>query len=129
MINNISFLFGSDSSSDSLLLAPEAENIFVGPNDSGKSLILKEIESICNNPEPNRKIIDDIVIQKIEKDDFIRMIKAREVDKPEGYSHQDGHIFMRGISVFSDNDAPVRQVSVDYLMSSLKGLCCVIRGK
>ncbi|CAH8206902.1 ATP-dependent nuclease [Vibrio aestuarianus] len=121
MINNISFLFGSDSVSDSLLLAPKSVNIFVGPNNSGKSLILKEIESICNNPEPNRKIIAGIDIQKIDKDDFIRMVKAREIDKPEGYSHQDGSIFMRGVSVFSDNDAPIRQVSVDYLIEQIEG--------
>ncbi|MFA0487276.1 ATP-dependent endonuclease [Vibrio sp. 10N.222.55.B11] len=121
MIIKIKILFGADSKSEPLLLTPEAVNIFVGPNNSGKSLILKEIESICNNPEPDRKIIDEIEIEKIEKDDFLRMVKAKEVGKPEGYSHQDGNIFMRGVSVFRDNEPSVRQVSVDYLLQQFEG--------
>lgn len=61
MIKNIKLKFGLSGQSESLSFPPGAVTVFVGPNNSGKSLCLKEIENYCSNgKQEHQKILDDI---------------------------------------------------------------------
>ncbi len=61
MIDEIKLKFGQQLSSQPLAFKPGGVTVFVGPNNSGKSLILREIETFSRmGPVENRKIIDNI---------------------------------------------------------------------
>lgn len=49
MIDRIKLLFGNDPQAEALTIEVGALNIFVGPNNSGKSLILREIEALSQD--------------------------------------------------------------------------------
>lgn len=52
MIEELSLILGSSGANSSLTLHPGSVTIFVGPNNSGKSLILAEIFDYCSNGHP-----------------------------------------------------------------------------
>lgn len=63
-ITNIRFRFGNTINSPNLEVNPESIIILVGPNNSGKSLALKEIESWCiGGVTSTNKIIENLTIK------------------------------------------------------------------
>ncbi|MCD9461393.1 ABC transporter ATP-binding protein [Marinibactrum halimedae] len=82
MIESITLFFGNKPDSENLHLKPAPINIFVGPNNSGKSLLLKEIEQLCNNPEPNRKIIDRFETKQFSKEEISELLKGTSKNSP-----------------------------------------------
>lgn len=67
MIKDIKLKIGSHSESDKLLIETSPVTIFVGPNNSGKSKILTEIQEFCKNGTINHtfNLIDDITFNGI----------------------------------------------------------------
>lgn len=120
MIKNIKLHFGESQLSEPLSLDVGPVNIFVGPNNSGKSLLLKEIEQLCKGPEPDRKIISEIEINKYDKETILKMIKAKETDKPEGNSHHDDHIFVNRVNVLNSGNN-ISQVSLPEIINYVEG--------
>lgn len=122
MIKNLKLHFGKDTKSEGLSIDVGAINIFVGPNNSGKSLLLKEVEQLCKNPEPDRKIISDIEIFPFEENSILSMLESKKVAKPEGYTHQDDHIFVQNIDLVNRNDqVRVDQVSIREIIDYAEG--------
>jgi predicted ATPase len=61
MINFVRVNFGSSPTAVPLALDPRPITVFVGPNNSGKSLALREIETWCKaGPQQQRKIVAEI---------------------------------------------------------------------
>jgi len=62
MIKNIHFKFGSNTELNSSNAKCESITVFIGPNNSGKSTLLKEIDSFCTmgKKNPNYLIVEDI---------------------------------------------------------------------
>ena len=62
MIKDIKIQFGAHPESDKLTLETTPVTIFVGPNNSGKSKLLTEIQQFCNSGVKNHtfNLIDDI---------------------------------------------------------------------
>ncbi|WP_028876950.1 AAA family ATPase [Teredinibacter turnerae] len=120
MIKKLKLLFGENQSSASLLLDVAPVNIFVGPNNSGKSLLLKEIEQLCNNPEPGRKIISEIELDQYDKDSILAMLKSKETDKPEGHRHHGDHMFINRLNVLNSGQR-VDQVNVHEIVNYVEG--------
>ncbi len=60
MIDSVKFIFGSSLSAEPLIFDPRPITVFVGPNNSGKSLALREIESWCKMGmrEPHRVVAE-----------------------------------------------------------------------
>jgi hypothetical protein len=48
MIEEIKLRFGSDKDSAPLIFSPAIVTVIVGPNNSGKSLLLRELENFCS---------------------------------------------------------------------------------
>ncbi|WP_116789514.1 ATP-dependent nuclease [Flavobacterium psychrotrophum] len=62
--------------------------LFVGPNNSGKSLALKEIEKTSNGSNQSSKIIENIVIKaEGSAEDFLKRIEHRLKDGGYKYYH------------------------------------------
>jgi hypothetical protein len=68
--------------------------IFVGPNNSGKSLVLREIEAATSShPKPqDLKIVDDFELQWPSKEEIERDIAASEKKRPLGIPEGQVHI-------------------------------------
>jgi predicted ATP-dependent endonuclease of OLD family len=66
MISDIKLKFGSSTSADSLTFNLTPVTIFVGPNNSGKSKILLEIEQFCQQGYllGNEFIVDNLTFVK-----------------------------------------------------------------
>jgi len=62
LINTITLKFGSAPNRENTVINPSPVTVFVGPNNSGKSKILSEINIFCSSGQPNQNfvIIDDI---------------------------------------------------------------------
>jgi ABC-type cobalamin/Fe3+-siderophores transport system ATPase subunit len=62
MITKLNLKFGKGPSLENLKLQPNAITVFVGPNNSGKSLVLREILQYCQQGNKNvrNRIIDEI---------------------------------------------------------------------
>jgi hypothetical protein len=61
MLSSVRFKFGSSPSADPLVLDPRPITVFVGPNNSGKSMTLRGIETWCRTGTPQpRNIVDEI---------------------------------------------------------------------
>lgn len=61
MISSVEFTFGRSSDDIPLTLDPKPITVLVGPNNSGKSLALREIETWCKvGPSQQRKVIAQI---------------------------------------------------------------------
>ena len=72
MFRSIKFKFGSSLGSQSLEIEPTSLTVFVGPNNSGKSKVLKEISNFCSSGYLSENlIIKSIVLSSIENIDEI----------------------------------------------------------
>lgn len=70
MIKDIKIQFGAHPESEKLLLETTPVTIFVGPNNSGKSKLLTEIQQYCNSGTKNHtfNLIDDISFSELTED-------------------------------------------------------------
>lgn len=83
MIKNITLQFGMNGKTDKLSFSPGPITVFVGPNNSGKSLILREIENYCQMAKTKSQLIlDDIVFDLPDDSGITEQIKTLEI-KPE----------------------------------------------
>lgn len=74
--------------------------IFVGPNNSGKSLALREIENWCCNINEDRKVIEDVTVPfPASEDDAINLVHAHKTIPPVGQTQAPDHIWI-GLPTF-----------------------------
>jgi hypothetical protein len=75
----------------SIPLVAEGVTVFVGPNNSGKSLLLREIERQISEPQVQRKIVDDVELKFPSRDEFVKQAELLNKRAPdgsrEGYVH------------------------------------------
>ncbi|PHS67731.1 MAG: ATPase [Flavobacterium sp.] len=78
MIKDIKLKIGSQPDSNGLLLETTPVTIFVGPNNSGKSKILTEIQEFCKNGTINHtfNLIDEISFNSIKEKDITNVIST-----------------------------------------------------
>lgn len=79
MIKKITLKFGASKSSGVLEFEPGPITIFVGPNNSGKSLVLRELDNFCKGiPNTNNfKIIDSLDFD-IQEEEILNTIGSLE---------------------------------------------------
>lgn len=86
MLKTIRLKFGSNPVSAPLSFDPGNVTIFVGPNNSGKSLMLREIESYINAGSPSvHQIIESVTPKELEPEDAEKLIRDREIDPTSQY--------------------------------------------
>ncbi|ATH07398.1 hypothetical protein BIY24_05425 [Halobacteriovorax marinus] len=71
MFNKIKLKFGPKGNVDPLEIEPGSVTVFVGPNNSGKSLLLRELDKFCDSGKQDSFLILEDVELNI-ADDFVR---------------------------------------------------------
>lgn len=88
MLNSITIKFGDPVNPDILELDLDKITIFVGPNNSGKSLLLREIENfITTGATNNRLILDELKFKYPTSEDldvFVEQFEVKGLDNPSG---------------------------------------------
>ncbi len=68
MIEKITLKFGSSQNKPKLEIDVKPLTIFVGPNNSGKSIVLRDIVSFCVNGTFQGPIIENITLIPLQDD-------------------------------------------------------------
>lgn len=102
LINRLALRFGSRSELPPLELQPTGITLFVGPNNSGKSLVLREIEKFCalNNATGNH-ILGHIDFNFPDAETLRRGISASKTAPNENENVPEGHILVQRINTYS----------------------------
>lgn len=89
MLKSLTLRFGPSGTVLPLEFAPGPMTVFVGPNNSGKSLALREVEEFLETGGTgNRRIVAHMELHLPEAADAERMVEARRVEgeaTPEGW--------------------------------------------
>lgn len=107
-LNQITFNSGSTPSAKTpLILDGGSVTILVGPNNSGKSLALREIEDRCLGKNPIAKVISDLDIEvPTVSTETLELLKTFQTEPPEGQIATQGtfwvgfHTFRKGPQKF-----------------------------
>jgi hypothetical protein len=83
LIKDIELKFGPSGPGSRLAFPPATMTVVVGPNSSGKSLILREIFQHCSNgPQANPKILASITLHFPPESEVRSMLKKKMADNP-----------------------------------------------
>src|SRR3977135_338599 len=79
LLETVGLKSGPKGPSDPLIFSPASVNLFVGPNHSGKSLLLREIQTALQDPDQaaHRKVLQEITFSPF--DEKRRSILADEI--------------------------------------------------
>jgi len=101
MIKDLILKFGSHPESNSLLVETTPVTVFVGPNNSGKSKLLTEIQQYCQGGVQNHtfKLIDDISFSEFNEEQISKEIKKHTLKPNFNETINQGNIlFGNGIA-------------------------------
>jgi hypothetical protein len=89
MLSRIRFRFGPIPGAPALELATGPFTVFVGPNNSGKSLVLMEIEDAIRAPRALRQMVDDVQGRTFTLAEVTGLLQSRQVpgNVDAGYMH------------------------------------------
>ncbi len=90
LIEEVRFRFGAGQGAAALVLEEPAVTIFVGPNNSGKSMVLREIADFSCRGDTRRAILDELKFRKHSVEEIDAILEAwtdhrrspGEVDRP-----------------------------------------------
>lgn len=94
MITHLKLKFGSSSGQSALVIeTPPSVTIFVGPNNSGKSLALRELHQFCTSRKVNAAtlIVDGVVFEDRDTEIVQEEFKANQVSPNSGESVAENH--------------------------------------
>jgi ABC-type multidrug transport system ATPase subunit len=92
-VSKIAFKVGSSIATGALSVSPGRVVAFVGPNNSGKSLALRELESIIRGSRGDFKVLDEVRIEyPSDFEDFRALIDALDPIPMEG--SEEGYIVL-----------------------------------
>lgn len=95
MINRLRFIFGSSKEAEPVDIDPRPITLLVGPNNSGKSLALREIESLCKSGiQQERQIVNSLGIDVPDADKGLEQLRAFQVKPPRGSAVPAGQILV-----------------------------------
>ncbi len=96
MIKNLKLKFGRAEGLDPEIISAQPITVFVGPNNSGKSKILTEIQQFCSNGNKNQNnlIISDIELEPIAEDKIERSISNVTLKPTLNEAIQPDHILV-----------------------------------
>src|ERR1700735_5679766 len=87
MIRSITLKFGPQAAAMPMAFSVAPLNVFVGPNNSGKSLILREVEYEMNLAvAPTKHILERIEPQRFTIEEVKALLTSRQVASPTALS-------------------------------------------
>jgi predicted ATPase len=101
LVNKLALKFGPRPDHAPLELSPTGITLFVGPNNSGKSLVLREIEKFCSTySAEGSHILQNIAFQIPDAETLRRDISASKTAPNQGENVADGHILVQRINTY-----------------------------
>ncbi len=96
MIKDIKLKFGRAEGLEAVTIEAMPITVFVGPNNSGKSVILSEIQQFCSsgNRNANNLIIESIELSPISAETVQERINSVSLEPKPGEAVQPNHIFV-----------------------------------
>jgi predicted ATPase len=96
LIEEVRFRFGAGQGANPLVLDKPAVTIFVGPNNSGKSMVLREIAEFSSQGNTHRTILDRLKFRKhtVEEIDAILDVWTDHSRNPGEVDHPD-HVYVK----------------------------------
>ncbi|QDH15578.1 ATP-binding protein [Oecophyllibacter saccharovorans] len=112
LIEEVKLRFGAGPGSEPLVLDAPAVTIFVGPNNSGKSLLLREIANFCRTGQSSGTILDGLKFRKRSDEEIDKNLEAlRDNKRNSGEGNEPNQEFL----YFEGGRAPIR--ALDYRQS------------
>ena len=110
-IQKLQFKAGSTASAEPLEIDCPSVTILVGPNNSGKSQTLREIEEWCRGRNPQFKVMEHIsILWPADLNEFEAMLHLCEADPPENQAAQVDHFWVCRPTIRSDEKAIHQQI-------------------
>jgi predicted ATPase len=101
LVSKITLKFGARPEQAPLELTPTGITLFVGPNNSGKSLVLREIEKFCaTNSSEGNHILQSVDFSLPDAESLRRDISASKSAPNQGESVAEGHILVQRINTY-----------------------------
>lgn len=96
LIEEARFRFGAAPGAGPLVLDKPAVTIFVGPNNSGKSMVLREIAEYSSNGNTQRAILDGLKFRKHTVDEIDALIEAwTDHKRNQGEVDHADHLYLK----------------------------------
>jgi len=120
MLTRLKFRFGSSAGAGPLELNLSPITIFVGPNNSGKSLVLREIEQYCRQGRHQVKhIVDELIAKPITPDAALKELKAFEMKPVPGQVVPPDHLLLGRADPHQEIEQ--RSVSLPHFRANIGG--------
>tara|TARA_Y100001956_G_scaffold70916_1_gene75274 strand:- start:96 stop:1775 length:1680 start_codon:yes stop_codon:yes gene_type:complete len=101
LIKSLTLKFGAKTGSAPLELKPTGITLFVGPNNSGKSLVLREIEKFCSTyNKQGDSIIESIEFNLPDEKEIIKDLETKKTLPNKGENVPDGAIVVQRINTY-----------------------------
>lgn len=101
LVSQLTLKFGARPDQAPLALTPTGITLFVGPNNSGKSLVLREIEKFCaTNSSEGNHILKSVEFQLPDAETLRRDISASKTIPNQGENVAEGHILVQRINTY-----------------------------
>lgn len=101
-IAEIEFFAGTKPQANPLTIKPGAVTVFVGPNNSGKSLALLDIERWCHGGEVTGKVVKEIVLDYPRDSDVARqLLEQVKASPPVGFDQLPNQLYVRVATMYA----------------------------
>ncbi len=101
LIKRLTLKFGANATSEPLALDPTGITLFVGPNNAGKSLVLREIERYCSTEDKaGNSIIDQIEFNFPSAAQIVADLQTKKAEPKDNENVPDGHILVQRINTY-----------------------------
>ena len=112
-IERLVFAAGSNPGAEPLKLDLPNVTVLVGPNNSGKSQTLREIEAKCLGSNEQPKVVADVQIRWPDtEDDLMSMLGSLETEAPQNQTTQADYMWVGRPTIRSDERSAHYQFSV-----------------
>lgn len=118
MIRRLFFKFGPFRMAEPLVLKPSAMTVFVGPNNSGKSLVLRELQQYAEQGRTaTRHIVDGVEIDIPTDYEVKALLQGRKAPTPPSETLPEGHIRVTR-PIPASGSASHLNVNLDHLVQN-----------
>ncbi len=127
LIKKVSLKFGAGDGAGNLELTPSGITLFVGPNNSGKSLVLREIEKCCATyNKASNHILDDIEFLFPAKEIVLKDLESKRTEPNQHENVPDGSIVVHRLKTYkglqSREIVPLSQVGAWIKLNNIATL-------